>query len=167
MPAIPSPYPSGCRIVANDPRSYCECFGNCALGHPPALKYVIDSRPNVAYPYTRIPNRTLFTRVVVSTQDCEWQPEPFQGIPPFPFMFRLFKFTDPFPPNEIRWKVRIEDPPGCVATEIQWAAPDGLCCQDEFANGTGSWVDFACPSGTPRPDVNVWPVPFDFVVDDL
>ena len=167
MPAIANPYANGCRINAGDPRSWCECFGLCAVGHPPALKYVVDFDQNTNNPYNNVPRRTLFERVTVGGVICIWEPVAGQGVPGFPFKYFLRKGFNPSDPTLWVWTLRIENPPGCISTEIVWNPPGQICCQDEYANLAASWVFFLCSSTPPFPDVNVWPVPFDFELADL
>jgi len=167
VPAIPNPYTSGCRIVAGDPRSSCRCFALCAVGHPPADRYVVDFDQNDRYPFNLFPKRTLFQFTGVSPVFCIFHPMPGQGIPGPPVDFFLWRTVAAGLPGPWDWMLRIVDTPSCIATQLRWTVLNGVCCQDEYPSGVTSWAFTLCASVPPLPDVNIWPVRFDFEVADL
>jgi len=166
MVAIPSPYPNGCKLVAGDPRTWCECLVKCT-GYPPAYKYVVDIPTGQDPPWLVLEGRWIITRFTAAAVDCQWRDLAEEQLPPLTQLI-MWKFASTPLQNRF-WELTIHGSGAACPSAQTIIVPAGSdCCEDLLFPQSNTWTYFGCPSpGTDPADVNVWPVPWDFTKADL
>lgn len=72
------------------------------------------------------------------------------------------------PGGLLRWELRFKDVPNCLATNSIMTDALGQCCIDLHWDIFDVWFGTLCFFGPgPSPDIDVWPVRFDFEETDL
>ncbi len=166
MAEIPSPYLSGCKIRHNDVRSFCTCAGGCKSDYPPPARWVVNVQPTSKHPWSRFVGRHILFQELVAPVACTWKSLVGSHDDPFEFI-RLAKELEA-PSGNLLWRLSFNNIPACLTTTSFQVDGLGRCCVDLHWGILNTWFSTLCVVGPgPNPDIDVWPVAFDFEVADL
>jgi len=163
---IPSPYPTGCPLPAGDPRSYCSCAVGCNSNYPPPDRWVVNVQPTTRHPWSEFVGRSLLRSKNRASSTCDWESR--VGSHPWPFEnIRLFKDLQA-PGNFLRWKLRFQNLKFCLTIDSFLIDAFNDCCTDLHWDVSSTWFSTLCAIGPGvDPDIDVWPVRFDFEEEDI
>ena len=166
MAAIPSPYLSGCKIRRNDPRSYCTCYGGCKSDYPPPDQWVVNVQPTTKSPFSGFVGRRILHSTATGIDTCVWATD--LGDYPRPgAICRLTKELT-LPDGFLRWRLDFVGGFLCALASSFKTDAFGNCCVDLHWGILDTWFGTACAFGPGiNPDIDLWPVPFDFEDADL
>ena len=166
MAPIPSPYPSGCKIARFGTRSYCSCAAGCLSEYPPPQKFVLNVQPTSKYPWSLFVGRRVMDGDLSPPVTCNWvnhgDPDPVTRS-----KATLLKGIES-PSGALTWRLSFDNLPACIGVASTLVDGTNDCCTDLYYGLAVIWFSTLCFVGPgPNPEIDLWPVAFDFTESDL